>query len=66
MDRLSNATLDRLPKSVQKPGYDRSAIATGFVHLGLAAFNLSCRKRTGKNSRYSGSHLWPPNPDHQG
>ena len=39
MDRLSNATLDRLPKSIQKPGYDRSAIATGIVHLGLGAFH---------------------------
>ena len=39
MDRLSNATLNRLPKSIQKPDYDRSAIATGIVHLGLGAFH---------------------------
>jgi fructuronate reductase len=39
MDRLSNATLDRLPKSIQKPRYERSAIATGIVHLGLGAFH---------------------------
>src|SRR5580700_11516817 len=39
MDRLSNATLDRLPLSVQKPAYDRAAIATGIVHLGLGAFH---------------------------
>ena len=39
MDRLSNSTLDRLPKSIRKPGYDRSAIVTGIVHLGLGAFH---------------------------
>jgi fructuronate reductase len=39
MDRLSNATLDRLPISVEKPNYDRATIATGIVHLGVGAFH---------------------------
>ena len=39
MDRLCNATLGRLPLSIQRPGYDRSAITTGIVHLGLGAFH---------------------------
>jgi fructuronate reductase len=39
MDRLSNATLDRLPLSVEKPNYDRATIATGIVHLGVGAFH---------------------------
>jgi fructuronate reductase len=39
MDRLSNATLDRLPVSVEKPNYDRATIAAGIVHLGVGAFH---------------------------
>ena len=35
---LSNATLDRLPATVARPAYDRSAIRTGIVHLGPGAF----------------------------
>jgi fructuronate reductase len=36
--RLSNAALDRLSSDVARPGYDRSALATGIVHLGVGAF----------------------------
>jgi fructuronate reductase len=36
---LSNKTLVALPASVVHPGYDRSAIASGIVHLGLGAFH---------------------------
>ena len=36
--RLANETLVHLPNSVQRPGYDRSAVAAGIVHLGLGAF----------------------------
>ena len=39
MDRLSNATLGRLPAAIAKPAYDRASIATGIVHLGLGAFH---------------------------
>lgn len=39
MTRLSNATLDRLPPDVARPGYDRGALATGIVHLGIGAFH---------------------------
>src|SRR5436309_14901375 len=38
MQRLSDATLGRLPHDVPRPRYDRSAVATGIVHLGLGAF----------------------------
>ena len=38
MKRLSNLTLDRLPAAVQRPRYDRAAVATGIVHLGIGAF----------------------------
>lgn len=37
--RLSAATLADLPAAVARPGYDRSAVAPGIVHLGLGAFH---------------------------
>ena len=36
--RLSQATLGQLPRDVTRPGYDRGALATGIVHLGVGAF----------------------------
>jgi fructuronate reductase len=39
MIRLSNATLQHLPKDVARPRYARSTIQTGIVHLGLGAFH---------------------------
>jgi fructuronate reductase len=36
--RLSSATLDTLPAQIARPGYDRSAVSTGIVHLGVGAF----------------------------
>ncbi len=37
--RLSDSTLARLSGGVATPGYDRSGIRTGIVHLGLGAFH---------------------------
>ena len=37
--RLSAAMLDRLPRAVSRPTYDRGALQTGIVHLGLGAFH---------------------------
>ena len=37
--RLSNATLADLPTEVESPGYDRAAVKTGVVHLGIGAFH---------------------------
>jgi fructuronate reductase len=37
--RLSTATLDRLPKSIGRPAYDRASLTTGIVHLGIGAFH---------------------------
>ena len=39
MDRLSQATLGRLPAAVGRPAYDRSSLWTGIVHLGIGAFH---------------------------
>ena len=37
--RLSNASLDRLPGHIRRPGYDRSKVRPGVVHLGIGAFH---------------------------
>jgi fructuronate reductase len=37
--RLSHAALDVLPAQVERPGYDRSAVSSGVVHLGVGAFH---------------------------
>ncbi|MDO9299286.1 mannitol dehydrogenase family protein [Bradyrhizobium sp.] len=37
--RLSNASLDLLPGSVRRPGYDRARVTPGIVHLGIGAFH---------------------------
>jgi fructuronate reductase len=37
--RLSDATLNRLPPHVARPRYDRTALQTGIVHLGVGAFH---------------------------
>ncbi|WP_243370681.1 mannitol dehydrogenase family protein [Microvirga solisilvae] len=38
-DRLNEALLGRLPEGVAHPRYDRSAMTTGIVHLGVGAFH---------------------------
>lgn len=37
--RLTNATVERLPDDIERPGYDRSAVQPGVVHLGIGAFH---------------------------
>ena len=36
---LSNATLDRLPKGISVPRYDRGRLTPGIVHIGLGNFH---------------------------
>lgn len=38
-DRLSAATLPRLPQTVATPAYEREKITPGIVHLGVGAFH---------------------------
>jgi fructuronate reductase len=38
MNRLNDTTLTALPASVARPAYDRRALKTGIVHLGIGAF----------------------------
>ncbi len=37
--RLNEATLADLPPGIERPRYDRSAVTTGIVHLGVGAFH---------------------------
>ena len=37
--RLSNKSLDLLPRGVRQPGYDRTRVTPGIVHLGIGAFH---------------------------
>ena len=37
--RLSTASLSAMPANVARPAYDRSAVSTGIVHLGIGAFH---------------------------
>jgi fructuronate reductase len=37
--RLCDGALSQLPAGVERPRYDRGALATGIVHLGLGAFH---------------------------
>ncbi len=39
LPRLCDATLDQLSLDVARPGYDRAAVQTGIVHLGIGAFH---------------------------
>lgn len=39
IERLSNAALDKLPATVGRARYDRSALRPGVVHIGLGAFH---------------------------
>jgi fructuronate reductase len=39
MERLSLATLGRLPTTVRRPGFDPRSLEVGIVHLGLGAFH---------------------------
>lgn len=39
MKRLDQSTIDGLPASVRRPGYDRTNLAPGMVHLGVGAFH---------------------------
>jgi fructuronate reductase len=39
MERLRDATLAMLPEGALRPAYDRAALQTGIVHLGIGAFH---------------------------
>ncbi|MGB9367592.1 MAG: mannitol dehydrogenase family protein, partial [Xanthobacteraceae bacterium] len=58
MQRLSNATLSRLPGDIARPRYQRGALATGIVHLGLGAFQRAHQAIYTEAALHAGDHRW--------
>jgi fructuronate reductase len=58
MARLSQATLGRLPADVQRPGYDRGAVAAGIVHLGIGAFQRAHQAMYTEAALAAGDRRW--------
>lgn len=58
MTRLSNATLQALPAAVARPGYDRSAVRTGIVHLGVGGFHRAHQAVFTDNCLRAGARDW--------
>jgi fructuronate reductase len=56
--RLAAAALDRLPQDVARPGYDRGAVATGIVHLGVGAFQRAHQAMYTEAALNAGDRRW--------
>ena len=58
MVRLSGSSLERLPASVACPAYDRGAVTTGVVHLGIGAFHRAHQAAVFEAALASGDRRW--------
>ena len=58
MTRLSAAMLAGLPVTIERPAYDRSAIRTGVVHLGIGAFHRAHQAAIFEAALASGDLRW--------
>jgi fructuronate reductase len=56
--RLSAANLSTLPANVARPAYDRSALRTGIVHLGIGSFHRAHQAVYTDNVLASGDLRW--------
>ena len=56
--RLSNASLDRLPVHIRRPGYDRARVTPGIVHLGIGAFHRAHQAVVIDNLLAAGATDW--------
>jgi fructuronate reductase len=56
--RLSNAALDRLSSGVARPRYDRGALTTGLVHLGVGAFQRAHQAMYTEAALNAGDARW--------
>jgi fructuronate reductase len=56
--RLSEASLGRLPAEVSRPRYDRAAVRTGIVHLGLGAFHRAHMAAMTEDCLDAGARDW--------
>ncbi|WP_092495121.1 mannitol dehydrogenase family protein [Faunimonas pinastri] len=57
-DELNAGSLAGLPAHVQRPGYDRSAVKTGIVHLGIGAFHRAHQAAYTDDVLASGDLRW--------
>jgi fructuronate reductase len=58
MMRLSQATLEHLPRDVTRPTYDRGAVASGIVHLGIGAFQRAHQAMYTEAALNAGDRRW--------
>ncbi|WP_109806291.1 mannitol dehydrogenase family protein [Sphingosinithalassobacter portus] len=56
--RLSQATLGDLPDAILRPGYDRCAVRSGVVHLGIGAFHRAHQAAVFEAALESGDPRW--------
>jgi fructuronate reductase len=56
--RLSEAGLGRIPAAIARPRYDRAAIRTGIVHLGLGAFHRAHMAAMTEDCLDAGARDW--------
>src|SRR5476651_1330968 len=56
--RLSEKALGHLPNDVTRPGYDRDAVATGIVHLGIGAFQRAHQAMYTEAAIAAGDRRW--------
>ena len=55
---LSARTLDQLPAPIARPGYDRTALRTGILHLGLGAFHRAHQAALTETCLNAGALEW--------
>ena len=58
MERLNERALGRLPSDIARPGYDRGALATGIVHLGIGAFQRAHQAMYTEAAIAAGDNRW--------
>lgn len=58
MNRLASSQLGRLAHSVRVPGYDRSAVQAGVVHLGIGAFHRAHQADVFDQALEAGDSRW--------
>lgn len=56
--RLCEATLGKLPADIVRPRYDRGALATGIVHLGVGAFQRAHQAMYTEAALAAGDTRW--------
>src|SRR5258707_595404 len=56
--RLSEKALGALPADVARPRYDRAAVATGIVHLGVGAFQRAHQAMYTESALAAGDSRW--------